>query len=199
MLDEIVMWTNVRIDIEAAYYAKRGAVHNHVTREELLAYLGILIFSGCQKDNHLSVDEMWSPTLASPLYRAAMSQIRFEFLNRCLRYDDPSTRDERRRNDKFAPIRNIFEIFIDNCRSMYSPGEHLTIDEQLLGFRGNCPFKMYIPSKPNKYGLKLVMLCDNKSKYMLNAVPYLGKDANRKSGNMSLGHYYAKTLSEPYH
>ena len=162
ILDEIVRWTNVRIAIEANHYTKRAAEHNPVDRLELLAYLGILLLSGCQRDSHLSVEEMWAPELGSPLYRAAMSQTRFEFLNRCLRFDDPETRMDRRNADKFAPIRNIFDIFNENCRRMYSPGEYLTIDEQLLAFRGRCPFKMYIPSKPAKYGVKLVMIFDNK-------------------------------------
>ncbi|KAK4318812.1 hypothetical protein Pmani_010235 [Petrolisthes manimaculis] len=93
ILDEIVTWTNVRIEIEAAMYSKRSAAHNPVERQELLSYLGILLFSRCQRDNHLSVEEMWSVELGPPLYRSAMGQLRFEFLNRCLRFDDPATRE----------------------------------------------------------------------------------------------------------
>lgn len=29
--------------------------------------------------------------------------------------------------------------------------ESACVDEMLVGFRGECKFKMYIPSKPNKY------------------------------------------------
>lgn len=199
IFDEILRWTNVRIEIEAAKYAKRSAAHNPVGRQELLSYLGILLFSGCQRDNHLSVREMWSAELGPPMYRSAMGQLRFEFLNRCLRFDDPATREMRRATDKFAPIRNVFDLFNVNCRRLYSPGEHLTVDEQLLGFRGKCPFRMYIPSKPAKYGVKMVMICDNKSKYMLTEVPYLGRDQSRPEGGMPLGHYYTKLLTESYH
>ena len=165
----------------------------------LLSYFLILVFSGCQRDNHLSVEEMWSPELGSPFYRSAMGQVRFEFLNRCLRFDNPVTRQERRAVDKFAPIRKIFDMFNENCRRLYSPGDCMTVDEQLLGFRGKCPFRMYIPSKPNKYGIKLIMICDNNSKYMLTAIPYLGKEESRPVRDISLGHYYTKLLTEPYH
>lgn len=136
ILDEIVTWTNACIQLEAANYAKRTPVHSPVTYLELLSLLGILIFGGCQRDNHLSVEELWSPELGAPMYRAAMGQFRFEFLMRCLHFDDPATRLERRAADKFAPIRNIFDIFNDNCQKLYSPGENLTVGQQLLGFRG---------------------------------------------------------------
>jgi len=35
-----------------------------------------------------------------------------------------------------------------------------TIDETLVVFRGRCPFKMYIPSKPANYGIKVFSLVD---------------------------------------
>nr|CAI5828859.1 unnamed protein product [Callosobruchus analis] len=35
-----------------------------------------------------------------------------------------------------------------------------------------------MPNKPNKCGMKIVMLCDIATKYVLNASPYLGKATN---------------------
>ncbi|KAK3856210.1 hypothetical protein Pcinc_037452 [Petrolisthes cinctipes] len=34
---------------------------------------------------------------------------------------------------------------------------------------------------------------------MLTAVPYLGKEQSRPDGDMPLGHYYTKLLTDPYH
>lgn len=111
----------------------------------------------------------------------------------CFRFDDKSTREERRSQDNFAPIRELWEPFIQTCRNNYKCGTYATIDEQLMGFRGRCPFRMYIPSKPTKYGLKVVMMCDSKTNYMLDAMPYVGKT---NLNGESLGTYYVKTLSE---
>lgn len=38
---------------------------------------------------------------------------------------------------------------------MYNPGLEVTVDERLAPFRGCCSFKVYIPSKPGKYGRKI--------------------------------------------
>lgn len=52
---------------------------------------------------------------------------------------------------------------------------------------------MYIANKPAKYGIQLVMVCDNKSKFMLKAIPYLGRNT-QPPPNMSLGHYFTTQL-----
>ncbi|XP_068201560.1 piggyBac transposable element-derived protein 4-like [Palaemon carinicauda] len=60
---------------------------------------------------------------------------------------------------------------------------------------------MYIPSKPAKYGIKLFLICDSKSKYMLRAIPYLGKEDTQPQarGGINVGHKITKDLTEPYH
>ncbi|KAJ4431080.1 hypothetical protein ANN_19675 [Periplaneta americana] len=109
-------------------------------------------------------------------------------------FDDKEKRQERRENDYFAPIRELWEEFVQNCRTCYKPGHFITVDEQLLGFRGRCPFRMYIPNKPNKYGIKIVMACDKKTKYMVDASPYFGKCT--QTGGMPLGEFYMKELTK---
>ena len=54
----------------------------------------------------------------------------------------------------------------------------LTVDEELVTFRGRCPFKQYIPSKPGRYGLKFWILSDSKSSYVYNMETYIGKIPN---------------------
>ncbi|XP_067111143.1 piggyBac transposable element-derived protein 4-like [Osmerus mordax] len=58
---------------------------------------------------------------------------------------------------------------------LYDPGPEVTVDEQLLVFRGRCPFKQYMPRKPAKYGIKSWVACDAKSSYALKMQVYTGK------------------------
>ncbi|KAK4315479.1 hypothetical protein Pmani_013394 [Petrolisthes manimaculis] len=83
-LDKICEWTNKRFETESSKYARKTATHKILERDELLAFIGVLIFSGCQKDNHMSTCDMWSADIGAPLYRAAVSQSRFEFIITCL-------------------------------------------------------------------------------------------------------------------
>ncbi|KAJ8871160.1 hypothetical protein PR048_027465 [Dryococelus australis] len=132
---------------------------------------GLLYISGSQKDSHLITSEMWS-TYGASVYRCIMSEQRFRFLLTRLRFDD---KDSRNRADKFGPIRELRSLFVSNCNN-YEPRVYVTIDEQLPGFRGKCPFRIYISSKPDRYGIKTVTMCDVRTYYMVNAIPYIGKE-----------------------
>lgn len=58
---------------------------------------------------------------------------------------------------------------------MFNPGTDVTVDERLVPFRGRCGFKQYIPSKPGKYGLKILVACDAQTSYTWNMQMYTGK------------------------
>ena len=70
-------------------------------------------------------------------------------------------------------------------------GPIVTVDEQLLGFRGRVLFRMYIASKPDRYGIKIFISADAESHYCLDAVPYLGKGSTPElPPDMNQGHYF---------
>ena len=198
IINVIMKWTNTSIErLAAKYKNKKDPTIDKTYYNEMMAFIGVLIMFGLKQDNHVPTQEMFSKTTGPALYRAAMGERRFSFLLRAIRFDDMETREERKRTDKFAAIREIWDMLINNCTSRYCPGENLTIDEQLLGFRGRCPFRIYIANKPAKYGIKLIMVCDSRTNYKLNAMPYLGKHTQPPHG-MSLGQYVTTKLVAPY-
>jgi hypothetical protein len=82
---------------------------------------------------------------------------------------------------------------VEKCTAYYSPSIHCTIDEQLLGFRDRCPFRVYIPNEPDKYGIKIIMICDSHTFYFISGMPYLGKATH--NGHMPL----AAKLNQKYY
>ncbi|KAF2897732.1 hypothetical protein ILUMI_08443 [Ignelater luminosus] len=69
-----------------------------------------------------------------------MSIKRFKILIGCPRFDDRTTQSEQKALDHLASICKVFEKFVRKCQSSYVPGENVTIDKILPGFRGNAPF-----------------------------------------------------------
>lgn len=167
-----------------------------MNRRELDALLGLLILSGVYNMSKVSVRLIWSRAMTnSIIYKATLSRSRFESILTYLRFDDKTTRAERREGDKFAPIRELFERFTHNCRRLWSPSECVTVDEQLVGFRGRCPFRQYLPSKPDKYGIKLWACADPANMYTLNMLPYLGRDETRDK-SVPVGTHVVLKLTE---
>lgn len=132
--------------------------------DEVLSFIGLLYLSGVLKSSHVNLQDLWKKDITTPnCFRMTMGINRFKTLLRSLRFDDIDIRLERKRADKLAPIRELFDGFVQSCIQSYKPGYNCTIDEMLEGFFGRCPFKQYIPSKPNKYGIKIFSLVDSKS------------------------------------
>lgn len=156
---------------------------------EIRAFIGLLYMQGLFKSNHEDLRSLWATDgTGRDLFRCTMSLARFLFLLSCLRFDDPNTRLERVKEDKLAAISELFGKFVLNSKANYSPGVNVTVDEMLVPFRGRCSFRMYIPNKPAKYGLKVQILSDSKTHYMINAEVYTGKAANPKVKEKKLSH-----------
>jgi hypothetical protein len=75
-------------------------------------------------------------------------------------------------------IRDIWEMFNQQLSTQYTPGTYLTVDEQLVPFRGNCPFRQYMKSKPAKYDIKIWWAIDSETWYPWIGQVYLGKLPN---------------------
>ncbi|KAJ8945552.1 hypothetical protein NQ318_020398 [Aromia moschata] len=76
------------------------------------------------------------------IFRAVMSKNRFSVLLSALRFDDPTTRTERKKENPAAAVSEFFNGFIDNCQNLYGMGDSMTIDEMLVSFRGRTHFKI---------------------------------------------------------
>ncbi|KAJ8868257.1 hypothetical protein PR048_029773 [Dryococelus australis] len=129
-------------------------------------------------------------------HTGTMSLARFEFLTNSSRFDDRESRSECRKNDRLAVIREVFH-HVTTSQKLYVPSEYCTADEQLLGIHGRCVLKMFIPSKFDKYIIKILMMCDAKTFYMLNAQVFTGKDSTPKG--IPVAQYYSTEMSKPIH
>jgi len=170
-----------------------------VTKDEIDAVNGLLFLCGLFGMSKVSLRRIWSKSpVQNPIFRAVMCGQRFEEILSLMRFDDKTTRDTRRAVDKFAPIRDLWNAFSHQCRTLYSPTAYVTVDEQLLGFRGKCPFRQYIKSKPDKYGIKLWLCSDAQTYYVFNMNPYLGREESRDNATThSLGTRVVLGLVEP--
>lgn len=104
-----------------------------------------------------------------------MSLKTFRYMQKVIRFDDVMGRRQQKSTDKFAPIREVFDKWSELLADYFNPSECVTIDEQLLGFRGRCKFRQYMPSKPERYGIKFWLLVCAETCYVWKIQPYLGK------------------------
>ncbi|XP_011707611.1 PREDICTED: piggyBac transposable element-derived protein 4-like [Wasmannia auropunctata] len=200
MIDLIVERTNLKIERECAEMVaedKFESYHHHTDAVEMRAFIGVLYYAGLWKAAHVDVNELWERRNGLDFYRCVFTHHRFTFLQFCLRFDVLKERDP---EDRFSPIREIWDIFIENCGKYYRPSSKCTVDEQLLSFRGRCIFRMYMKAKPDKYGLKILTLNDASTAYLVFAILYLGQNAKISNPQkLPISEYFFQEVTAPIH
>ena len=95
------------------------------------------------------------------------------FLHVCSVADQPSYNDE-----NYTPVYKVQE-FMDNLQQRFSrlftPGAQLSLDESLIRAFGRIKFKVRIITKAARYGIKLYVLTDAETAYVLKVIVYTGK------------------------
>ncbi|XP_069178889.1 piggyBac transposable element-derived protein 4 isoform X2 [Procambarus clarkii] len=173
-----------------------GANWKNVNAVELMGWLGLHIRCGVDRDNFRHIDELFSAKTGPPIYQATMSRARFLQIKKCIRFDDMNTRMERKSGEQgwLAPIHDVFERFVEACQVNYKASAYVTIDELLLPFRGKCPFKVYMPQKTDKYGIKVWSMADATNAYLLNAQIYREKVGQAETNPQRVVHDLIATI-----
>lgn len=170
-----------------------------ITEMELEAFIGILLASGKNRSRKVPFNELWKINCLTRHHyaTAAMARDRFSFIFSNLRFDQKSTRDSRTQNsgDKLEAIKTIYHNFNEACTKYFDPS-HVCIDERLAKYRGRCPFRVYMKSKPGRYGIKIWSAADGKTSYILNTQVYTGKINNAREINQ--GQRVVLDLVRPY-
>ncbi|XP_037533781.1 piggyBac transposable element-derived protein 4-like [Nematolebias whitei] len=149
-----------------------GDTWKDIDEECLDALIGVLLLAGVYRSSNEALTSLWDVSTGRSIFRATMSLQTFQMISRVLRFDN---RDTRARSDKLAPIKDIWDRWVKLLPLMFNPGPEVTVDERLLPFRGKCPFRLYMPSKPGKSGIKIWAACDAKTSYAWNLQIYTGK------------------------
>ena len=95
-----------------------------------------------QKSFCMPVMDVWFSLLS-------WAEKRFKAISRIWRFDDKDTKSARRRNDRLAPIHDVFDLWVETLSKSFVPFENVTIDEHLIPFRGPCSFGKWLFRLPD--------------------------------------------------
>lgn len=174
IFDKIVTYTNTYIDMVSANFV-RERDGRRTDRTEMRSFVGLLLLAGMLRSGHQNLTDLWARDgFGIEAFYTTMSLKRFCFLLQSIRFDSLFDRPRRRELDKFAAFREVFELFVTNCKQNYTTSSCTTIDEQLVAFRGRCSFRQFMKNKPAKYGIKIFTLTDAKMFYVKDMEVYVG-------------------------
>ncbi|KAJ8930617.1 hypothetical protein NQ314_016530 [Rhamnusium bicolor] len=95
----------------------------------------------------------------------------------------------------------VIDSLKSNFGNNFVTSEHLCIDESLLLFKGRLGFRQYIPLKRSQFGIKLIIICDSATGYVLDFIIYTGASTeitNRNAPDIGKSGQIVLTLMEKY-
>jgi len=183
LVNKIVNYTNERIQLKLDFLREneismknRGYIA--VTdAHEIRALFGLFFYRGLLGLGHHDYQLLFNDVYGPPIFSSTMSSKRFCFLHANLAFDDLETRRERWEFDRFAAIREVYEIFNENCGKAVNPHDYIALDETLYPTRNKISFKQFNPNKPAKYGLLFKSINSSRYPYTYASVVYAGQPA----------------------
>ncbi|XP_033758852.1 piggyBac transposable element-derived protein 4-like [Pecten maximus] len=146
--------------------------------------------------NYWSTDVRFS----DPYISSILTKGRFLQLNKYIHLRDTSNMPDRNDPgyDPLFKVRTMIDMIVPKLKENYIPGQKLSIDEEMIGFKGQVHFKQYMSAKSRKCGIKVWQICDVDTAYCCNFQIYSGKK-HGADGKHGLGYDVVWSLSEPYH
>jgi DNA polymerase III epsilon subunit-like protein len=170
LLEKIVKYTN-----------EYGLVHSKrwipINRKDLELFFSVLFISGIQKrkdkpSNWFSENKL----LESSQIKKVMSGRKFFDLLRYLHCCPLQTQDSSA--DDYDPsykIKEVKEYLEGRYDRLFSPGQQLSLDETLIRAFGRIKFKVRIVTKAARYGIKIYVITDAVTAFVLRVLVYTGK------------------------
>lgn len=165
--------------------------NNHTfsfSKEELLKFVGILLFSGYHT---LPREKMYwdrAHDCNVEIVADCMSRNRFQEVKKYLHFNDNNNIDM---GDKYYKVRPLYDLANKSLMKYGVFCEKLTIDERMVKYYGRHSLKMFIKGKPVKFGYKLWMLCSHNG-YPFQILPYQGQ---KEKNNEPLSTRVVETLT----
>ena len=95
--------------------------YHDFSMKEFKAALAVILRAGSDRNNFTELQNLWNVGDSKPFYRTVMFLNRFKCFLRCVRFDNWHRREQRKINDKFAAISEIWGLFLGTIQRVYVP------------------------------------------------------------------------------
>lgn len=198
VLNLIVKHTNNYIRRVCKKY-HRNSDSKEISRDELSAFIGLFLYTGIMKLSYGHIKDLWAlDGTGLDIFRMTMGLSRFQFIMRCLRFDDFESRRFTMKRDKLTPVKELMSLIHSNFKKVYNPGRSVTVYQHSIPFRGRCSFKQYNFENPKKYGINIACVIDSWSSYFLSCEITTNSYRNRDDTSSNVVQRLVNDFNESY-
>ena len=155
---------------------------------DLRIFVAHLIILGLIRKPDLESYWTCGSTMSTPFFGKYMSRNRFTGIlsNIHLADDSDNPRYGQDGHNALAKIQPFVDMMDRNFRHMYKPKRDLSMDEGCCPWKGRLRFKQYNPRKPCRFHIKLFLLSESESGYVVAFQVYTGKGSCADAASCSL-------------
>jgi len=159
----MVQYTNM-------YALQKGKTWKNTDIKEMRIFIALHIIMGCTKFPRVRM--YWNLVLKMNVFVENMNRNRFFTLRTNFHVID-NLKISKNNTDKFVKVRPMFDCLKRRCVQL-NVERNVSIDEQMIPFKGQLNIKQYMKGKPYPWGIKNFVMC-GASGLMYNFILYQGK------------------------
>jgi len=135
-----------------------------ITVIELRTFLGLFFWMGLIR--YPAITDHWAtnPIFKNDVFSSKMSRDRFKQILARLTFSD---KQSEKKDIPFNKLSVLISKVLENSKRYYQPGKNLSIDESMIAFSGRHQAKVYMPTKPIRYGFKAYVLSEASTGFLL--------------------------------
>ena len=172
---------------------------NGITVGEMKCFIAVTIVMGLVRKD--AIEDYWSTdaAISTPFFQNVMPRDKFGIIMSFFHLADNALYVPHGQPgyDLEKKLGSVYANMLQRFTSTYKPSQQISIDEGVVGFRGNVKFKQFNPNKPEKYGIKAYKLCDAKNGYCSRFELYTAVPRGVPSGHGSTYDLVFR-LAQPY-
>ncbi|XP_069161378.1 piggyBac transposable element-derived protein 4-like [Procambarus clarkii] len=144
-----------------------------VKLKEMARFLGLCMLMGVTKNPTMRMYWQTNKPWHTRFFNMFMTSRRFQHIGQFFHAFN-SNAVSVDNTDKLIKVRPVMDYLRHRFQEVYYPIRELCLDEGTMAWRGRLSFKVYNPSKPDKYGVKFYMLAESTSGYIYSFEVYSG-------------------------
>lgn len=138
---------------------------------EMYVFFALMMLNSCNRKRDMKLQWSTDPLLHTPVFSRTMPRDRFFSILSMLHF---SNNEQNQGTDRLYKVHEVLKRIKRSFSIMFQPFQDLVIDESMVLFKGRLIFKQYIRTKRHRFGIKLFVLCDCETGYVLDYIVYTG-------------------------
>ena len=200
----IAQHTNLNAEVRQAGLSEKERLWHVTTGPEIEVFIGVLLLQG--EARIFRTQDYWNTdvnkAIILPILKTMTVQ-RWQQIKQFLKISNPITDVDSFGPGWYTKVEPLYSDFVKSSRTYLVPGREVSVDEQLILFKGRSRHSMSIGTKAAGYGFKIYSLCVENYLYNFLFTSKMTKislleQTKGLSDSSSVVLQLAKSLPKPY-